>query len=63
MKFSELVSITNKLYPNTDPEIRVAGGGGFICVDEVRPRSAYYDDDFFGNVWERGEFIVIETEV
>ena len=63
MKLSEKVSIANKLYPNTDPEIRVAGSGGFLCVDDILPRSAYHDDDFFGNVWECGEFIVIETKM
>ena len=63
MKLSELVAVAKDLYPNADPEIRVAGSGGFLCVDEILPRSAYHDDDFFGNVWDSGEFIVIETIV
>jgi len=63
MKLSELVAIAQELYPDIDPEVRVAGSGGFLCVDEILPRSAYHDDDFFGNVWDGGEFIVIETVV
>ena len=63
MKLSELVSEANRLYPNSDPEIRVAGSGGFLVIDEVLTRDNYYDESFFGDEFEKGKFIVIETQM
>jgi len=62
MKLSELVSEAKKMYPNTDPEIRVAGTGGFLHIGKILPRSAYPDMNFFGHTFEKGEFVVLEMK-
>jgi len=62
MKLSDLVSKANKLYPGEDPEIRISGPGGFLHIGKILPRSAYPDMNFFGDIFEKGEFIVIETK-
>jgi len=61
MKLSELIERARELYPDIDPDVRVAGSRGFLQVVEVLPRSVYYDEGFFGTPHIKGEFIVIET--
>jgi len=61
MKLSKLIARAKELYPGIDPDVRVAGSGGFLQINEVLPRSSYYDESFFGTPHIKGEFIVIET--
>ena len=61
MKLSEFVSRVEVLYPGEDPEIRVAGNGGFLAIDDILSRDGYWDESFFGDSFETGRFAVVET--
>jgi len=62
MKLSELNRRAQELYPGKDPEIKVVASKGFSGVQEVLPRSAYRDENFFGQEYARGDWLVIELE-
>jgi len=62
MKLSELNRRAQELYPGKDPVIKVVASSGFSGVQEVLPRSAYRDVNFFGHEYARGDWLVIELE-
>jgi len=59
MKLSKLIKVCKKLYPNTDPEIKVIGHGLF-SIKEIQPRSAYYDEMVEGTLLPKTDTLFIE---
>lgn len=61
MKLSELVSEARNKSGIDDPEIRIAGHGGFLDISELLTSGEYYD--YGKSDVPESEFICIEVEV
>lgn len=61
MKLNEFIEIAKKKFTG-NPEIIVVTDKGFQEIEEILPRSSYYDESFFGSTHEKGNFICIELK-